>query len=978
VDNEETLSDSSATADASATVIDSSEGNDIIDNWADISADAHAAVTSTDVVIDITITEEGNASGAALSDASVTASAAATGIDGGGESDDIDNRGSIGLSANTESTGVAVSLDIAGSMKGDAEGSSVSDASVTATSTATGIEGGDGNDTIISDGSEITADVVASATAVSVGLTVSGSMEGNSEGAALSDGSATADAMATGIDGGMGQDTIDNWAEIYEDVDATATTVAVGLDVAISIDEGGNASGGALSDASVTANAAASGIDAGEDSDEIDNRGDIELLANSSATGVAVSLDVAGTMEGDAEGSSISDASVTTTSTATGIGGGAGDDTIDNEGTITLLNGSGDDETDASATAVSVSLTVSGSMEGSVAGEALSDSSATADAMATGIDGGSGIDTITNRGTIVGSVDTSATAVGVGLDVSILVAKEGDVEGNVSGAALSDASVTASSAATGIDGGGDSDEIDNRGDIEFLTNSSATGVAVSLDVAGSIAAKGGVEGEIEGKALSNSSTEAYAVTTGIDGGNESDHIINTGNISLIQAKSDARGVSASLNISAGVAVNGDAKVNVTGEAASDASVTAESLALGLDGGLGDDEIDNAEDIRLLSTSYAMGVTATLDITGALSFKGISESDVSGAAVSNSSVSAKSEATGIAGGWGKDTILNSGNIILMNDEDLIDADALGVSASLTISGNVAIKGIAAGTVEGAAASNATVTAEAEAIGINGGADDDIIDNIGAITLLPSSNADGISASLNVSGNMLGETGGSASSDASVISTSSAIGIEGGEGSDIITNEGAITLMKQDEGEDPIDANALGVAASLDISGNLNGTADGEAVSKAITTAEATATGIAGGGGQDTITNKEAISTYVDTSSEGVAVAADVTVTVNGEAEGSSLSDLSSKASATSLGIDGGDDNDVIENSAYIELFSDSKASSTAVSIAVKGALRGTAEGEALSKAATSADACVTGIEGGSGMDDISNRSTIFLR
>jgi hypothetical protein len=1026
------------------------------------------------VAVDIGITEEGNASGAALSDASVTADAAAIGIDGGGDADIIDNRGDIELLANSDTTGVAVALDIAGTMKGDAEGLSVSDASVTATSKATGIDGGDGNDTIVSDGPAIWTDVDASATAVSVGLMVSGSMEGNAEGTALSDGSSTADAMATGIDGGVGQDTIDNWSIIYEDVDASATTVGVGLNIAITKE--GNASGAALSDASVTADAAAIGIDGGGDADAIDNRGDIELLSNSDATGVAVSLTVAGTMKGDAEGSSVSDASVMATSTATGIEGGEGDDTIDNEGMITLMNGSGDDEINASATAVSVALTVSGSMEGNVAGEALSDSSATADAMAVGIDGGSGIDEITNRGAIVGSVDSSATAVGIGLDVNLIIAKKGDVEGNVSGAALSDASVMATSLAAGIDAGAGTDDIDNRGDLSLSASTDATGVAVSLAVAGSVACKGGVEGEISGKALSNASTAAYAETTGIDGGEDGDQIINTGNFSLLQAEANSTGVSAAVDISAGVAANGDAKVNVEGKAVSDARVTAEAttsairggsgedeiinagdfinlksdsdaisvaaslnitgalafkgdadastsgsavsaasanalattvaidggagndiirntgniinlesdstatsvsagvnvsavvaikgdaeadvsgeavgdsrvisraLTLGLAGGLGHDEIDNEGDISLLSTADATGVAAELNVSASLNFKGFSMSDVSGAAASNSSVSAKAEATGIDGGWGRDTIRNSGNITLMNG-NVFDADAFGLSASLNISGNVAIKGVAAGTVEGTAASNATVTAEATATGISGGGDHDSIFNKGIIRLLPASTADGIAASLNVSGNMVGETEGAAMSDATVIATSMATGIDGGEGTDIITNEGAITLMKQEAGEDEVDAEALGVAASLDISGNLNGTAEGQALCKATTTADASAIGISGAGGMDTIGNTSDITADVDSNAEGVAVAAEVTFTVNGTAEGSSLSDVSTTANSNATGIDSGDDDDIIDNSGEIQLFADADAASTAVSVTVSGALRGQASGEA---------------------------------
>ena len=1099
------LSNSSTTANAKATGIDGGGGNDTIENRGKIVANADSKATAVGVGVDIVVAKEGSASGAALSDASVTAKAEARGIDGGEDSDTINNRGDIDLTADAGATGVSVSVDVAGTMKGSAAGSSVSDASVTADAGATGITGGEGDDEIINDGLASTTNATASATGVSVGLTVSGSMEGNVDGKALSDASVTADASATGIDGGTGQDTIDNWSNLSSEVAASATGVAVSLGVGFTkegdVSPDAVADGSALSDASVTANAAARGIDGGEDNDAINNRGDIDLLARSDATGVSVSVDVAGTMKGSAAGSSVSNSSLTAISTATGITGGSGADTIDNTGTITLMKqAEGQEPTDATATAVSVGLTVTGSMEGNVEGQALSDASALADAAATGISGGAGIDVITNRGTIVAEVDSQATAVGVSVGVTL------SKEGSATGAALSDASVMASAAARGIDGGEDSDTIENRGDISLSADSNAIGVAVSLDVAGSFASNGDLEGEIEGKALSNATTAAYAEATGIDGGEDGDHIINTGHFSSLQAKSDSTGVSASVNISAGVAANGDAKVNVTGGAVSDARVTAEAttrairggsgddeiinagdfvhigsvaettsvaasleisgalafkgdadasisgsaassasanaltttvaidggtgndiinntgdiinlksdstatsvsaganvsavvtikgdaeaditgeaigdsrvtaqaMALGLDGGLGDDEIDNEGDISLLSTADATGVAAELNVSAALSFKGVSTADVSGTAASNSSVLAKAEATGIDGGWGQDTIRNSGDITLMN-EDVFDAEALGVSASLNISGNLAIKGVAAGTVEGAAASNATVTAEATATGIDGGEDNDMIDNTGAIKLLPSSNADGIAASLNVSGNMVGETGGAAMSDASVTAKSTATGIDGGEGDDTIINRGAITLMKQETGEDEVDAEALGVAASLDVTGNLNGTAEGQALSKATTTAEATTTGINGAAGADHITNTGSITADVDSDAEGVSVAAEVSVAFNGTAEGSSLSEASTTAKAKAAGIEAGEGDDIIENSGEIQLFSDADATSTAVSLTVSGAFRGQAGGEAVSKATTTANATATGIDGGEGSDEITNLGSI---
>ena len=1299
------LSDSSATADATATGIDGGGGNDTIENRGKILANADSSVTAAAVGVNIEVTNEGDASGAALSDASVTANAASTGIDGGKGKDEIDNAGDIEILATSEATAVAVGLTIDGSAKGVAPGSALSDASVTANTTATGIAGGEGDDTVMNDGLSTATNANASATGVSVGLTVSGSLEGNAAGEALSDASATADAVAIGISGGSGQDTIDNWSQLSSQVDASATGVAASLKVGFTkegdVAPDALAEGSSLSDASVMASAAATGIDGGEDGDTIGNRGDIELLGNSGATGVSVALDVAGTMKGSATGSSVSDASVTAEALATGIDGGDGDDTIVNEGAITLMGTEGD----ATATAVSVGLTVSGSLEGNVEGKALSDASALADAAATGIDGGLGVDKITNRGAIAANVDSSATAVGVGLDVSLSL-KEG---GNASGAALSDASVTANAAATGIDGGGDADAIDNRGTIglsadagatgvaaslaiagsakfkgkatgdvageavsetivtsaasvtgidggegeDVITNqgdlnlfwakadatgvaaslnvaatgsfkgdlegnaagealsdasvkalaaavaidgnagndaidnrrdfsaivaeSDGTGVAASLDIAGSVAFKGGVEGEVEGKALSDVSTTAYAEATGIDGGEDNDTILNKGNFNLLQAKSDATGVAAALNVAAGLAIQGDAKVDVSGAAVSDArvtaqatttaieggkgndeiinrgdlvkleadsgatgvaasldiagslafkgetegditgaalsdtsvtaeafamgldagdghdtvinegdivsilaksdatgvaaalsttaglsfkgdanvnasgeavskatvtansmatgieagegddtiintgdivkleadstatgvaaglnfssvlaikgnaqadisgeavgdsSVTAQAATLGIDGDLGDDTIDNEGDIRLLSTADATGVTAELNVSAALNFKGFSMADVSGTAASDTSVTAQAIATGIDGGEGRDTIRNSGNITLMDQDvgaDEVDASALGVSAALNISGNVAIKGIAAGEVTGAALSNATVLAESAATGIDSGGDADIIANTGDIELLPSSKGEGISAALNVSGNMVGEAEGSAMSDASVTAKSAATGIDGGEGDDTIVNKGAITLMKQQELEDQVDANALGVAASLDITGNLNGTAEGQALSKATTTADAAATGIGGGSGLDDITNTAAITADVDSHAEGVAVAAGVSVTGNGVAEGGSLSDVSTAAKAKAAGIDGGDADDTIDNSGVIQLFSDADATSTAVSLTVSGTLRGQAGGEALSKASTTADATAIGIAGGTGADEITNRAMIL--
>jgi len=476
-------------------------------------------------------------------------------------------------------------------------------------------------------------------------------MEGNAEGKALSDASVTANAEATGIDGGSGRDSIDNWSNLSSEVDASATGVAVSLKVGFTkegdVSPDAVAEGSALSDASVTASAAATGIDGGEDNDTIDNRGDIELLANSDATGVSVALDVAGTMKGDAAGSSVSDASVTAISTATGITGGSGDDTIENTGTITLMKQAGGiDPTDASATAGSVGLTSTGSMEGNVEGRTLSDSSALADAAAIGIDGGVGIDAITNRGAIVAEVDSQATAVGVSVGVTL------SKEGSASGAALSDASVTANAAATGIDGGEDSDTINNRGDIELLASSDATGVSVSLNVAGTM------KGEAAGSSVSDSSTIAQAVVTGISGGEGDDTILNDGLATTTNANASATGVSV------GLTVSGSMEGNANGKALSDASVTAEASATGIDGGIGQDTIDNWSKLSSEVDASATGVAASLKVGFTKEGNVAPDAVAEGSALSEASVTANATATGIDGGGDNDTIDNRGDIKLL--------------------------------------------------------------------------------------------------------------------------------------------------------------------------------------------------------------------------------------------------------------------------------------------------------------------------
>ncbi len=1026
------LSDSSATANARAIGIAGGSGSDDMSNAAAIAADVGSTATAVSVSgsaafdVGINVETSGDVSGFALSDSSATANAGAMGIGGGAGDDSIgnDSTGTVTLSSEATATSVAVGLNVAGKVayksgeeeessetEAEADGSSIkgaalSDSSATANARAIGINGGEGTDDIANKAA-IAADVDSTSTAVSVsgsaafdvGINVETS--GDVTGAALSDASARANAGAMGIGGGGGDDSIENdsTGTITLSSEATATSVAVGLNVAGKVAyksgeeeedseteaeaDGSSIKGAALSDSSATANANAIGISGGDGADNITNRAAILTDVDSTSTAVSVSgsaaFDVGINVDatGDVAGMALSDASATATTATTGIDGRVGDDTIQNDATGTIVLTS-----DADATGVAVGLNVSGKVAykgdatGSVSGAALSDTSVVADAAAAGIDGGEGSDDITNDATIAASAGADATGVSVSAEAAVGVAFKGDAELDVSGAAVSKASTTANTAAAGIDAGENDDAVNNTGYISVSSDSDATGVAAGLDFTAAVAIEGDVKANVEGAALNDASVTAAASATGIDGGEGDDAIVNekvegvdnTGKIKAV-AESDAVAVAASLDIAGTLSFKGNTEAGVGGTAVSDSSVTASADAAGIRGDTGDDEIDNAGDIELLANSDATGVAAGLNVAAALTFKGAADADVTGEAVSKADVAANAEGIGIDGGEGNDIIRNDGDITVMKGPEAIDASATGVAASLNITGNVAIKGVSMGSVSGSAMSEAVVDANAAATGISGGTGDDTIENTGDIELLPESDGLGVAASLNVTGNMIGEASGYSGTDSSVTASAIAIGIDGGEDNDTITNDGAITLMKQEEWQDEIDANSESYAASLDITGTMNGSTEGKALSKATSEAIATAIGIDGGSGIDDITNRATISGDVDSSATALSISANISVTGNGVAEGAALSDASAMASATAKGIDSGDDSDEIDNAGEIDMSASSEADSTAVSVSLTASMRGVAEGNAMADGSAEATSYSAGIDGGAGNDTI---------
>jgi uncharacterized protein with beta-barrel porin domain len=853
-----------------------------------LSSEVDSQATAVGVSVGVTLSKDGSASGAALSDASVTSNAAATGIDGGEGDDTITNLGDIDLLASSDATGVSVSVDVAGTMKGDAKGEAQSDASVTAKSTATGIDGGEGDDTIVNEGS-ITLmkqgvgedEVDAKALGVAVSLDVTGSMNGTAEGQALSQATTTAEAAATGISGGSGVDDITNTAAITADVDSHAEGVAVAASV--SVTGNGVAEGGSLSDVSTVAKAKAAGIDGGKDDDIIDNSGVIQLFS------------------------------------------------------------------DADATSTAVSVTVSGTLRGQAGGEALSKASTTADAAAIGIAGGDGADEIINRAGISANANSKAKTVGV--TVGITVASEGIAEG----AALSDSSSTSLAVATGIDGGADDDTIDNEGAINVSSLADAQATAVSVGLTGAM------KGLAEGKSVADSSAEAIAQSIGIDGGE--------GNDSISSAANPITTFAGSLSKAQSVSVQGTGAVGMAkGAAVADSSASSVSYSAGIDGGLGNDTIDNASEIKATAKADAEASSTTVGVTIGL---GVADTVGTG----DSSATARAVATGIEGGEGNDRITNTATITaggLENQGPMANAQA--ESTTVTV-------GIAAGLNMSEASSNAAALAEANAAGISGGSGDDWIYNTGDIIVGPDpmgtgsmANASARSTTVDISVT-LGAGLGESSSDTSSTAVANVAGIRSGSGNDWVYNTGAITV-----GVDPYDpgkpdamAKARAASETVDVGITLGGSFR-DASSNASATAVSTVAGIETGLGDDRIENTGPINAFSSSEAVGIGKTTKVSLTL-GASEGGAQSDASSLSRALATGIDSGGDADEISTDSELTVKARSKATAISTARDYNILSLGAALQSAEANSSSTAEAIARGIDGGSGRDTITAKGTL---
>ncbi|TAK06741.1 MAG: hypothetical protein EPO39_08125, partial [Candidatus Manganitrophaceae bacterium] len=937
------LAHSQSTATATSTGIDGGAGTDEIANTGAIDSHANADATSVAVIATIeSVSSKGLTAGATVIDASTIATSNAAGIRSSAEPDNQDdknnpekksccespdgtitNTGSVSADADATTTAVDVGATISIAKKGAALGVTLTDASATANATAQGIEADQSDNTLLNEGDvELTA--TSKAVAVAVDLSVEGTATGLAAGATLTRSSVTATSAATGIEGAEGNDTLVNTGSISttarpEETDAvqsTATTVGVGVEASLAVKEGA-VLGAALADTSAASTSRATGLDGGSGDDALLNQGEIDLKnVGADTTAVAVSVDLALAKSGLSIGAALAKSDATSRVTVTGLEGGQGEDALTNEGSITLR------QIDAEADAVSVSLGIAGAKEGVALGGALVDAGATTTAAATALSGGDGNDTLVNTGSITGD-DIKANADATGVSLQVTVAKEGLTVG----AALADSDVTATSLVKGLDGGAGDDTLKNEGSVT-LKNVKAEADAVSVGV--------GLAGAQDGVALAAGITDASgtgnATAVGLDGGAGKDKVINKGGVTIenVLADGNATGISVELaGANAGVAA---------GVTLADTSGLAHATAKGLDGGAGDDALWNEGTIDLKqiesdADSVSVGVTLNIAMTGL----------AGGAALSRAEATGETKATGIDGGEGDDFIGSKGAVTI--DGVKANTDSTGVSVELGVTSS--------GVAVGAALADVSATADVQAKGIDGGSGDDRLYNGGPITL-KNIKADADAVSVGVSLNAAIEAGvaaGVSLADGSATAEVAATGIDGGEGNDTLVNAGAI----QSENVEA-DAHATGVSVSLNVS--LAGAAAGAAIADTSGTARATVEGLDGGDGDDQIFNTESGTISVAGTAKADALSLGIGISAAlGVAAGAAITDVSTTAESTVMGLDGGAGIDQIQNDGGLTATSNAQANSTSISISIP---LGIGAGAALADARSTATSTAVGI------------------
>ena len=842
----------------------------------------------------------------------------------------------------------------------DAAGESYANARALATGYAVGMSGDAGNDTLISR-VPITAQTLSRASnkAVSVDISLSSTSFLPLPGAAVTDTSAAAIAMSTGMAGGDGTDTVTNNSRIA--ATATADGDALGASAVLKGSTEGLNIGATVSEAGSEAVALSKGIVGGTGADTLENNGRIAANAISTDDSTSISISLAGDKVGVAAGVTLADAKTRSEAYAIGMDGedfgtdesqsiATQEDRIINNGQVTA-------SADTDANSLSVGFSVSGSLHGVGISVALAETDTETEAQAMGIRGGIGQDHIENNG--VSGISATSTANSTSNAVNVAVSAA--YEGLAMGAAFATSDTTATADAAGIDSGDSEDFILSSAPI--TTSASANSTSNTINVNASLALKG----FSMGAAATDTKTLATAEVRAISGKDGDDYIENTG-FTQTTATATTRTKTVTVNFAE------------AGTAIADVSSEATARATGFDGGTGENEVKNSGTALVTATSNASNKNATVN------FAGYAQADISPTSVAKA-----------VGMNGKDEDGTSSEANTLTNQ--IGGTLIITAAANADTDNYVIQG------GGGIMADVQTTADALAIGQQSGSGNDKLGNDGTLVALANGEIKASSVNFQLSGLTAGAVG--------INANGTAIGMDAGDGINTLTNfENGYIFTKSDITTSSLNSQfSMGVNVSLTgvtaqgysggmVSGtgddtlynygnikatsNVSGNAAGASlglVGLGLSTALADVEleGISSGGGNDTLTNSGDITiSALDTGDNYLAKAHTEAVSLNLVSFVNTV--LGARADLT--GMNGGTGNDTLTNTGAIyigeegdgDVCTNEKCMVIGKSVGYGGQFLGAAFVYAGSSAKTNS----TGIDGGDGMDTLTNSGRVTVK
>jgi hypothetical protein len=781
-------------------------GMDLIDSVGSIDVAADATVQALKANVKVSAIKKGFTLNAQMVDADMQSTAAATGILAGDLIDQV-TAGSIKARANSDVESIAVAVNVAvATDKGLAGTGSFLTTDYRSQATAIGVDrftldptnlprplpsGIALGRTSLRDGAVIDIGAVADFQRVGVAANVGAAKKGAAIAASIFEIEADGAASAFGLRGSLFEDQVTSGATIISAASVTGLSSETSL--AVAGGESGVAAGVGLVLADSRATALARGIDLAGGTNSLFATGAISTTATAKNTANGNSVSAEGTKQGVGIGAAVVKIDTAATADATAISSEGGDDVIDARGTLAATSTS-------DADIITVTLGVTGAMDGvgAGAGVILADGSATA--RSTGVSSGAGNDRVTLGNSVLASAVATLDSVGVGVTVA------GAKNGVGAGASVLSTRYASDGSALGAALGSGNDRLITSGTLSAIGTAASDVKSVAISVTGALNGVGIGAGVVLADVTAAGSARAADLG---DGDDSAQFGTSLSAIARGTAANTGAGVSVS-GANNGVGAGAAAVVNTTL-----ASADAAALAAG----------DGADIVALRGTgATAAATTTTLNI--AASVAGANNGVGAGAAVILADAGSRATATSVDLGAGADRATFDGQLT-----------ASGTANTTTTGVGVNIAGANNGVAIGASVILAGVSADAAGMALAAGSGDDVVDGRGGLAGTATADARNTSAAVNIDGAVNGVAAGAAVAMADTTAKAASTGAALGSGNDQLVIGG--------RADSTATASARSTSVGVQLSGTYQGVGAGVALVDSSTDAAAAAIAADGG-------------------------------------------------------------------------------------------------------------------------------------